>query len=151
MERSHMKTLELRTSKSVKEEVKIEISSYIENGGIYIGLISVGRGMVEAYGHVTVNLGGSAIEYCGYLDTGNIPELEAFVTENGIGEYTGFSRRSGYNEYPFYVFNAKKLQELCPEGLEQYEQTLKMNESLEEKKEFDQGVDQYGNRNIKRY
>lgn len=128
-----MKTLELKTSWGVMEEVKIEIRSYKENGGIYIGLSSLGGEIPQPFGDVTVNLGGSAIDYCGYLDTGNLPELEVFITENGIGEYTGFSRRSGYNEYPFYVFNAKRLQELCPEGLAQYEQSLKMDGKVEEK------------------
>jgi hypothetical protein len=126
-------TLELKTSRGVIEEAKIEISYYKENGGIYIGLLSLRGEIPEPFGDVTINLGGSAIDYCGYLDTGNLPELEVFITENGIGEYTGFTRRSGYNEYPFYVFNAKRLQELCPEGLTEYEQSLEMDGKVEEK------------------
>jgi len=136
MERSHMKTVELKTSKSNIEEVKLEISTYRENGSIYIGLTSVGGEFEEPFGDVTVNLGGSTIDYCGYLDTGDIPGLEKFITDNGIGEYTGFTRKSGYKEYPYYIFNTKKLQELCPEGVARYEQSLKMDEEVEVKQNF---------------
>ncbi|MHB8130236.1 MAG: DUF4313 domain-containing protein [Mobilitalea sp.] len=128
--------LKLKTSWSDIEEVQLEISTYRENGGIYIGLISVGGGITEPFGDVTVNLGGSSIDYCGYLNTGNIPELETFIFDNGIGEYTGFSRRSGYNEYPLYIFNAKKLQELCPVGVAMYEQSLKMDGKVEDKQKI---------------
>jgi len=128
-----MRTLELKTRRGVIEKVKIEVSSYRENGGIYIGLTSLGGEIAEPFGDVTVNLGGSAIDYCGYLDTGNLPELETFITENGIGEFTGFTKRSGYNVYPYYVFNAKRLEELCQEGVAQYEQSLKKDEKVEEK------------------
>lgn len=125
--------LELKSDRGDTEVVRIKVSSYQENGGIYIGLISVGGEFEEPFGDVTVNLGGSAIDYCGYLDTGNLPELENFITENGLGEFTGFTRRSGFNEYPYYVFNAKRLEEFCPEGVAEYEQSLKKDEKVEEK------------------
>ncbi len=126
-------TLELKTSRGIIEKVRIEVSSYRENGGIYIGLTSLGGAIVEPFVDITLNLGGSAIDYCGYLDTSNLPELETFITENGLGEFTGFTRRSGFNEYPYYVFNAKRLEELCPEGVAEYEKSLKKDEKVEEK------------------
>jgi hypothetical protein len=88
-----MKTLEMKTSFGNIEEVRIELSYYQNNGGIYIRLTSVGGDYEEPYGDVTVNLGGDAFEYCGYLDTNHLPELEKFITENRIGEYTGFKKK----------------------------------------------------------
>lgn len=125
-----METLELMTSKGNVVLVRIKITTYTDNGCIYIGLESVDGELEEPFADVTVNLGGDAIEYCGYLDTGNLPELEAFITENGIGEHTGFTKKSGFNEYPFYVFNARRLQTLCPEGIAQYEQTLRREQKV---------------------
>lgn len=128
-----MEKLEIKTSIGDMEEVRVEISSYQSNGGIHISLTSLGGELAETSNDVTVDLGGSAIDYGGYLDTVKFPELESFITENGIGEYTGFSRRSGLHEYPFYVFNSKRLQELCEEDVTQYEQSLKRKEEAEEK------------------
>lgn len=133
-----MKTLELKTRFGTIEEVRIEISSYQINGGIYIGLTSLGGEFEEPYGDVTVNLGGDAIEYCGHLDTNHLPELEKFITENGIGEFTGFTKRSGFHEYPYYVFNARRLHELCPDGIIQYERSLKEDKKENKKVEIRQ-------------
>lgn len=128
-----METLELMTSKGNTIVVRIKINTYADNGCICIGLVSLDGEFEEPYADVTVNLGGEAIDYCGYLDTGNLPELEAFITENGIGEHTGFTKKSGFNEYPFYVFNARRLQALCPEGIAQYEQALRREQKVYER------------------
>ncbi|MDF2907785.1 MAG: hypothetical protein K0R34_3106 [Herbinix sp.] len=128
-----MEILELMTSQGNIVMVRIKIITYTDNGCIYIGLVSVDGELEEPFADVTVNLGGDAIEYCGYLDTGNLPELEAFITENGIGEHTGFTKKSGYNEYPFYVFNARRLQALCPQGVAQYEQILRREQQVYER------------------
>lgn len=130
-----MEILELMTSQGNVVMVRIKITTYTDNGYIYIGLVSVDGELEEPFADVTVNLGGDAIEYCGYLDTGNLPELEAFITENGIGEHTGFTKKSGYNEYPFYVFNARRLQALCPQGVAQYEQMLRREQQVYERQQ----------------
>ena len=40
-----------------------------------------------------------------------------------LGEFTGFTQRSGFCEYPLYLFNVDKLRELCPDGMDKYEAT----------------------------
>ena len=45
--------------------------------------------------------------------------VEKFITDNDIGEFTGFTQRSGFCEYPLYLFNVDKLREQCPDKLEQ--------------------------------
>lgn len=102
-------------------EVSLEISRYLNNGCIYIGLVRDEDGFPEPYGDLTVNLEGRVPDYCGYVDLNNMPELERFVEENDLGEFTGLVKRSGYCEYPLYLFNADKLREMCPDGMQVYE------------------------------
>ena len=118
-----MKTLELKTWWGNTEQVQLEINSYMNNGCLYIGLNTCSE-YPEAYGDVTVNLDGKAPDYCGFVDFNNMPELEQFIEENKIGEFTGLTKRSGFCEYPLYLFDADRLRELCPDGMKAYEQAI---------------------------
>ena len=48
----------------------------------------------------------------------DMPDIEKFITDNDLGEFTGFTQRSGFCEYPLYLFNVDKLRELCPDGMD---------------------------------
>ena len=71
---------------------------------------------------MTVNLLSSVPPYCAFVDTNNMPELEDFLVENGIAEFTGLEQKSGYCSYPLYQFDVEKMRELCPDGMAAYEQ-----------------------------
>lgn len=116
--------LELKTQWGTTEQVRLEINQYMNNGCIYIGLVSYADGYSEPYGDLTVNLAGTAPDYCGYVDTNNMPELEKFIEDNRIGSFTGLMKQSGYCTYPLYMFDAKRLRELCPEGMAIYERSI---------------------------
>lgn len=127
-----MKTLELKTGWGNTEQVQLEINSYMNNGCLYIGLNTCSE-YPEAYGDITVNLDGKVPDYCGFVDVNNMPELEQFLEENKIGEFTGLKKRSGFCEYPLYLFDADRLRELCPDGMKAYEQGIGANKEPERK------------------
>lgn len=116
-------TLKYNSQFGGEYDVSLEINTYLNNGCLYIGLVEQGE-YPEPYGDLTVNLAGKAPDYCGYVDLNNMPELEKFIEENDLGEFTGLTQRSGFCEYPLYLFNVDKLRELCPEGMQAYEHSI---------------------------
>lgn len=105
-------------------EVKLEVQQYLNNGRLAISLVSFEDGYPEPFGDLTVNVEAPAPIYCGYLDTSNLSNAEKFMIDNGLGEFTGLMGRSGYCEYPLYMFNVDKLRELCPEQMAAYEHSI---------------------------
>lgn len=127
------KTLELDTQWGRKEQVQLEINNYMNNNGLYIGLMGKEGEYFEPYGDVTVNLGVRAPDYCAYVDLNSMPELEKFIENNELGEFTGLAERSGFCEYPLYMFNVDKLRELAPDGMEIYERNIGKDKKPEAK------------------
>ena len=117
------KTLNLHSQFGGEYAVSLEINTYLNNGCMYIGLVEQGE-YPEPYGDLTVNLDGKAPDYCGYVDLNNMPELEKFISDNDLGEFTGLTKRSGFCEYPLYLFNVDRLRELCPDGMQVYEASI---------------------------
>lgn len=105
-------------------EVELDIQTYLNNGRIFIGLINNEEGYPEPFGDVTVNINEFTPDYCGYLNTNDLPDVEKFITENDLGEFTGLVGRDGFGEYPLYLFNVDKLRELCPKQIADYEYSI---------------------------
>jgi hypothetical protein len=118
-----MKELELKTQRGSIIKVHLEISNYRNNKGLFLGL-SEAAGNREAYGDITVNLDHKAPDYCAYVDLNKLPELAEFIKENQLGEFTGLTKQSGFNEYPLYLFHSDTLRAVCPEGMAGYEQSI---------------------------
>ena len=116
-------------------QVQLEVNTYLNNQSLCVGMTAVEDGEPEPYGNITVNLGVAVPNFCAYVDTNNMPDIESFLVENKIAEATGLSKRSGYCEYPLYLFNTERLRELCPAGIAAYEAEngIKCTEKKEEK------------------
>ena len=98
------KQVTYNSSISGETQVTFDIQQYT-NGAIFIGLMCNEDGYEEPFGNVTVNFPVATPNYCGYLNVNNMPDIEKFITDNDIGEFTGFTQRSGFCEYPLYLFN----------------------------------------------
>lgn len=109
---------------SGRVSVKLEVSSYMNNGRLYIGLTETGGEYPEPFADITVNIDAPCPPYCGYVDTNSCPGLEEFIEKNGLGEFMDMMGHSGFCQYPLYMFHAEKLRELEPYGMEVYEQGL---------------------------
>lgn len=120
-------------SKWKDETVELSMSQYVDNGNLYLELVNTEGEYPEPYGNITVNFG-DVPKYCGYVDTNNMPEMEKFIKSNDLGEFTGLTLRSGFCEYPLYVFNVDKLRELCPKQMEKYERDIQSNKQKKEEK-----------------
>lgn len=113
--------------------VELSMSQYTDNGNIYLELVNTEGEYPEPYGNITVNLV-EVPKYCGYVDTNNMLEMEKFLEENDLGDFTGITLKSGFCEYPLYVFNVDKLRELCPKQMAEYEKNFERNRDKEHEK-----------------
>jgi hypothetical protein len=93
------------------ERVYISISQYM-NGNLYVGL---GPDFCD----VTINIS-KLDDFEGCIDIPNVKELSSFLIENGIATDTGRTIQCGFNTYPIFKFNEKKLKELNSKELQIY-------------------------------
>lgn len=78
--------------------INLVVDTYCSYGNLYIGMIT-DEG--EPYADLSVNiepLEGGEIA----VDVNNLPDGEAFILNNGLGEFTGKYLRSGFCRYPVY-------------------------------------------------
>ena len=123
MEERKIFKLETRWGETL--DVQLEMNNYVNNNGMFIGLMcTLEEGGYEPYGDITVNLSIKAPDYCAYVDINNMPELEKFIADNNLGEFTGLTQQSGYVEYPLYMFNVDVLRKACPDGMAMYEANI---------------------------
>lgn len=92
---------------SGRVSVKLEVSSYMNNGRLYIGLTETGGEYPEPFADITVNIDAPCPPYCGYVDTNSCPGLEEFIEKNGLGEFMDMMGHSGFCQYPLYMFHAE--------------------------------------------
>lgn len=58
----------------------------------------------------TCNFGFVGIKFSSYLDINNYPFILEFLTKYKFGEELPYTKKSGYCEYPLFLFDEKLLQ-----------------------------------------
>lgn len=132
-EKGEAGTLELQTQYGNPVQVSLTVNRYVNNNSLYVGMTTMEDGWKEPYGNITVNLPSSVPPYCAFVDTNNMPELEDFLVQNGIAEFTGLEQQSGFVNFPLYLFHADRLRELCPDGMREYEQKNNLFQKMKQK------------------
>lgn len=94
-----------------KIPVTLEVTKYC-NGATAIVVTDHSEGYPQPYCNLTVNLNDVAIleEDLAFVDVNNCPWAEEFITDLGIAFPTGITQRSGFVEYPLYMFSLKEIQ-----------------------------------------
>ena len=76
--------------------------------------------VTEQYAVLTASFGDFlALKNCAFIDTNNCPFAPQLLT-NEIAQDTGYSKISGYCEYPLWMFNEEFLKEIGGEKYELY-------------------------------
>ena len=103
----------------------IEIATYPE-GNLAIKLYQESFGQLVFWDSLTVNLGGLRAKDCGFVNTKSVGKrFYAWIKRNDLGEHTGQVRLEDGVEYVEYLFNAKKLKKLDPDGYTYYDRRQK--------------------------
>jgi hypothetical protein len=76
------------------------------DGSLAVQMLRQTDGCWDFWGDVTVNLGNARDQNSSfaYVDTNNMPAVADFLVENGLADYTGMTRSSGFCTYPLYAF-----------------------------------------------
>ena len=102
-------------------QLEVEIGAYLYSDRMYIGLLDENG---EHFMDMTVNIDGICPDYCGYVNINNWPEMADFIERHKLGEFTGIMGKSGFCQYPLYLFYPKRLREVAPESMELFERTI---------------------------
>ena len=92
-----------------RETVAIRVSSYRNNGNLYVGLCHKEGREWEDFGDVTINLPYQFLE-----------PNEAFIKEHKLGKVLNETGRSGYATYQKVAFDLARLAEFDPEGVAEH-------------------------------
>ena len=128
------KVLEFKGLSGRSLPVILKVNSYQDNRSLCVTMDVTADGMREPYGNLTVNLEGKPPHYCAYVDVNNMPYAREFLETYGLAEDTGLTKRSGYCDYPLYLFRPERLGELDPDGLAFYKVANRIADTEQEKK-----------------
>lgn len=106
-----MKTLTLNKYGS-EHPVTFEINHYLQNGNLYVGLVTHEHGYHMPWSDLTVNLGTPCKANRAFIDVNNNGmEIIDWLVDNNLGHVTTRERTSGFCIYPEFEFNMDALME----------------------------------------
>lgn len=89
-----------------------KLANYVENGNLYVGLLTNIDGYEEPWSDLTVNLSVPCKPNRAFIDANNNGnEIIAWLVNNGLGHTTGLMMPSGWCVYPEFEFNMEALME----------------------------------------
>lgn len=101
-----------------RETVAIRVSSYRNNGNLYVGLCHKEGRDWEDFGDVTINLPYQFLEPNEAFITGDFTkDMLHFIKEHKLGKVLNETGRSGYATYQKVAFDLARLAEFDPEAL----------------------------------
>ena len=102
-------------------KVRIKVRVYINNGNMFIGLVSDNRAQ-ESFADITVNLDHIMAPFQACINNYGPGQEDAidFLERYGLATPTGQIFDSGFVSVPVYQFDMEKLKELDPQGVENY-------------------------------
>ena len=90
--------------------ITFKLNSYLQNGNLYVGLVTHEAGYPEPWSDLTVNLSVKCEENCAFIDTNNNgDEIIEWLLNNNLGLLTGRVKRSGFCLYPEFIFFPDEL------------------------------------------
>ena len=111
------------------EELALEVSSYANNGCLYIGLHNKTEEGFDQFGNLTVNLPMSSMippePNEAYIDHFLSKENLRFIKKHKLGVVLPEIGFSGYFAYAKVAFDMERLREFDPKGVEGYLQRRK--------------------------
>ena len=111
------------------EELALEVSSYANNGCLYIGLHNKTEEGFDQFGNLTVNLPMSSMIQPepneAYIDHFLSKENLRFIKKHKLGVVLPEIGFSGYCAYAKVAFDMERLREFDPKGVEGYLQRRK--------------------------
>lgn len=111
------------------EELALEVSSYANNGCLYIGLHNKTEEGFDQFGDLTVNLPMSSMippePNEAYIDNFLSKENLRFIKKHKLGVILPEIGFSGYCTYAKVAFDMERLREFDPKGVEGYLQRRK--------------------------
>lgn len=118
------------------EELVLEVSSYANNGCLYIGLHNKTEEGFDQFGNLTVNLPMSSMippePNEAYIDHFLSKENLRFIKKHKLGVVLPEIGFSGYCAYAKVAFDMERLREFDPKGVEGYLQRRKEQDAKEQ-------------------
>lgn len=115
-----------------KENIRLEVGSYLYGNRLYIGMLSKESGGWESFADLTVNLTNAPAKANeAYIDHNSGEAKIQFIRKHKLGKVLDETAQSGFCTFKKVAFDMERLRELDPEGVEKF---LKQHSELQEDK-----------------
>ena len=90
--------------------IEFQFDNYVDNGNLYVGMVTTEDGYPEPWSSLTVNLGVKCAENCAFIDTNNNGVgIIDWLLQNNLGRLTGREMPSGWCRFLEFEFNMEEL------------------------------------------